>query len=119
MWILMGFSSASSSAQFSLHSQATTAPHVEVVIEPGGGQVVFGVDAVQVKMCERPRAAVVVDNGKCWAGYRVGAAQALGQALAEGGLARAQAPVNAISAPDGSVLAKSRPAATVSSVNGS
>ena len=35
-------------------------------------------------------AAVVVHNGKGWAGHRVGAAKALGKALGKGGLARAQ-----------------------------
>ena len=65
-------------------------PHVEVVVESGGGQVALGVDAVQIKMRKGPRAAVIVHDGKRRAGYRVGAAQTLGQPLAERGLASAQ-----------------------------
>ena len=47
-------------------------------------------DAVQIKMGKGPRAAVVVDNGKSWAGNRVRAAKALCNALAERGFASAQ-----------------------------
>ena len=47
-------------------------------------------DAVQIKMGKGPRAAVVVDNGKGWAGNRVRAAKALCNALAERGFASAQ-----------------------------
>ena len=64
--------------------------HVKVVIEPGGGQIILGMDAVEVKMREGPRAAVIVDDGKGRAGHRVGAAKPLGNALTERGFARAQ-----------------------------
>lgn len=47
-------------------------------------------DAVQIKMGKGPWAAVVVDNGKGWAGNRVRAAKALCNALAERGFASAQ-----------------------------
>ena len=38
--------------------------HIEVVVKPGGGKIVLGVDAVQIKVRQRARAAVVVDDGK-------------------------------------------------------
>lgn len=66
-------------------------------------------------MRERARAAVIVHDGKRRAGHRVGAAQPLGQPLAERGLARAQTARERDQRPGGQRLASSRPTATVSS----
>ena len=53
-------------------------------------QIILGGNAVQVKMCQRSRPAVIVHDGKGGAGHRVGAAKPLRKALGESGLARAK-----------------------------
>ena len=74
-----------------MESYVTQETHLfQIIVEPGRAQVVLGGDAVEVKMRERARAAVIVHDGKGGAADRVGAAKALGQALAESGLACAE-----------------------------
>lgn len=72
-------------------------------------------DAVQIKMGKGPRAAVVVDNGKGWAGNRVRAAKALCNALAERGFASAQPAGKGNQAAGGKLCGKAAAQATVSS----
>ena len=63
---------------------------IQIVVEPCRAQIVLRGDAVQIKVRERPRPAVIVHDGERRAADRVSAAEAPGNALAEGRLARAK-----------------------------
>ena len=63
---------------------------IEVIVKTGRAQVVLRGDAVEVEMRKRPRAAVIIDDGKGRTADRIGAAQPLGQTFAEGSLACTQ-----------------------------
>ncbi len=63
---------------------------IQIVVEPCRAQIVLRGDAVQIKVREGPRPAVIVHDGEGRAADRVGAAETSGNALAEGRLARAK-----------------------------
>ena len=63
---------------------------VEIIIKAGCCQIIFGVDAVEVKMGHGAGAAVIVDDGEGGTADRVGAAQTLSQTAAKGGFAGPQ-----------------------------